>query len=62
MANLEGVAAALEMIRQDCESDVAKWEGQIATAAAVAQMHGETLAMIDTLARCLQEIVMELRT
>jgi predicted trehalose synthase len=38
------------LIREDMEVDVAKYDGQIATGKAIAEMHGELAAAIGSLA------------
>lgn len=51
---------ALEVVREiiaDCEADVAKREGQEFTGRNVAEYFGETLAMIQALAKVVESIL-----
>jgi len=49
----------LQMIRADCEADAKRWEGQLMNGHAVAQIHGELLAMIMALSSVIEEHLTE---
>ena len=48
---------ALQLIREDCETDATKWEGREMTGRNVATIHGETLAMIEALAHIVDSLL-----
>lgn len=55
----ERALAVLSMIDSDLENDVAKWDGQPATAQRVAIMHAELSAVVAGLAGVVRKIIEE---
>jgi hypothetical protein len=50
------------LIREDMQADVAKYDGQIATGKAIAEMHGELAAAISSLAGMIAALATALET
>jgi vacuolar-type H+-ATPase catalytic subunit A/Vma1 len=50
------------LIREDMEADVARYDGQIATGKAIAEMHGELAAAISSLAGMLAALATALES